>query len=212
MMSARIRSQAELSRRSGVPQPTIHRILNGTGRPTMGVVEELAKALKVPYVWLLMGVDYTQPELPDGSPAAQVDGHVQIRKVKLRLSAGISGFQIDPEYDEVELITIDPRWIAKRGLNASKLIAIDVKGDSMEPTLYDGDTVILDTSDTEPVDGVVFAVNYEGEDVVKRLVRDAGSWWLSSDSLDQRRHARKLCEGGGCLIIGKVVRRESDRI
>ena len=51
-------------------------------------------------------------------------------------------------------------------------------------------------------------MNYEGEAVIKRLTRDAGQWWLSSDNLDQRRFYRKSCRGGECIVVGRVVRRD----
>lgn len=82
----------------------------------------------------------------------------------------------------------------------------------MEPSLYEDDVVVLNTADKRPVDGSVFAVNYEGEAVVKRFSRDAGEWWLTSDNPDQRKHHRKVCRGDACIIIGRVVRKESDRI
>jgi len=82
----------------------------------------------------------------------------------------------------------------------------------MEPTLYEDDLVILNTADTQMVDGAVYAFNYEGQAVVKRLSRDAGEWWLTSDNPDQRKYHRKLCRGGDCIIIGRVVRKESDHI
>ncbi|MGK5080511.1 hypothetical protein [Janthinobacterium sp. HLX7-2] len=37
-------------------------------------------------------------------------------------------------------------------------------------------------------------------------------WWLTSDNPDQRKYHRKLCRGNECLIVGRVVRKESDRI
>lgn len=80
----------------------------------------------------------------------------------------------------------------------------------MEPSLYEGDLVIVNTADAQPQDGVVFAVNYEGEPVVKRLSRDAGQWWLTSDNTDQRKYHRKVCRGSDCIVIGRVVRKESD--
>jgi phage repressor protein C with HTH and peptisase S24 domain len=82
----------------------------------------------------------------------------------------------------------------------------------MEPSLYEDDIVIVNTLDTKPVDGAVYAFNYEGEAVVKRLTRDASQWWLTSDNPDQRKYHRKLCKGAECLVIGRVVRKESDRI
>lgn len=146
--------------------------------------------------------------------AAETDDpdFVQIPMVELRLSAGVTGFQTDPDRRDGGTLGMRRSWIERSGFNPAKLIAIQVRGDSMEPSLYANDIVVINTADTQPVDGQVFAVNYEGEAVVKRMVRDAGEWWLTSDSLDQRKHQRKVCQGDACIIVGRVVRKESDRI
>lgn len=135
-----------------------------------------------------------------------------IPKVKLRLSAGITGFEVEPEDYDGSTTAVPTSWLDRSGLSRDKLIAIHVRGDSMEPTLYDGDLVVLNIADTEPVDGGVYAINYEGEPVVKRLERDAGNWWLKSDNADQRRHGRKVCQGEACIVVGRVVRKESTHL
>jgi phage repressor protein C with HTH and peptisase S24 domain len=61
------------------------------------------------------------------------------------------------------------------------------------------------------MDGEVFAANYDGELVVKRLVRDAGEWWLSSDNRDERRYPRKRCDEH-TFILGRIVHKQSERI
>jgi phage repressor protein C with HTH and peptisase S24 domain len=155
--------------------------------------------------------------LPPGTfrPVVVVDENdpriTVIPKVRLRLTAGISGFEVEPELEDPSTSTVPTRWIQERGFKKQHLIAIDVRGESMEPTFYAGDTVVLNTADKEPTDGAVFAINYEGEPIVKRMTRDAGEWWLTSDNVDQRRFPRKLCQGDGCIIIGRVVRRETER-
>lgn len=140
------------------------------------------------------------------------DGFIQIPMVKLRLSAGITGYQAEPERRDGGTLGMRRTWIERNQYNPSHLIAIYVKGESMEPSLYAGDIVVINTLDTKLVDGAVYAFNYEGEAVVKRLARDAGQWWLTSDNVDQRKYHRKLCQGGECIVIGRVVRKESDRI
>ena len=137
---------------------------------------------------------------------------VEIRKVKLRLSAGIVGISFDQQEIYDEPLLVQRSWVDKNGFIPSKLIAITIKGDSMEPALYEGDTVIINTADCKLNDGETYAVNYEGEAVVKRLVRDLGQWFLSSDNSDQRKYGRKSCNGNACIIIGKVVHKQSDRI
>lgn len=135
-----------------------------------------------------------------------------IRRVNLRLSAGIVGFSIDHDIDDKSPIVMQRQWFESRGYNPSKLLATGVRGDSMSPGMNDGDTVVINTEDTTPVDGVAFAINYEGELTVKRLFRDAGIWWLSSDNPDQRKYPRKQCTGDLCLIIGRIVHKQSEVI
>lgn len=81
----------------------------------------------------------------------------------------------------------------------------------MVPSLYDGDLVVVNTADTKPRDGEVFAVNYEGELVIKRVRLDAGECWLDSDAADQLRFRPRRC-GDGCFILGRVVYKQSERI
>lgn len=135
-----------------------------------------------------------------------------IKRVNLKLSAGIVGFSIDYDIEDKTPIVMRRDWFISRGYKPEKLLAVEVKGDSMQTGLYDGDTVVINTQDTTPKDGDVFAINYEGEMLIKRMVRDAGAWWLSSDNPDQRKHPRKECSGSSCLVIGKIIHKQSERI
>jgi phage repressor protein C with HTH and peptisase S24 domain len=136
----------------------------------------------------------------------------QIKKVKIKVQAGITGFQVEPEHYDGETQGVPTRWMLREGLSRDALISTTVRGESMEPALYDGDVIVVNTRDTKLVDGAVYVVNYEGEAVVKRLIRDAGQWWLSSDNADQRKYHKKQCKGAECIVIGKVVRKESTHI
>lgn len=198
----------------------LSQILNGvpssTGRPR-GVGDALARKLedgcKKPVGWM----DQSHATLPSNAKQvviAEADDpeFVQIPMVELRLSAGMTGFQTEPDRRDGGTLGMRRSWVERGGYKVASLIAIQVRGDSMEPSLYEDDIVVLNTADKRPVDGAVFAVNYEGEAVVKRFSRDAGEWWLTSDSHDQRKYHRKICRGDACIIIGRVVRKESDRI
>lgn len=140
------------------------------------------------------------------------DVYIEIRRVKLRLSAGILGFAVEYLDDsDAAPLWFRRAWLARRGWNPAKLLALNVGGLSMYPGLKHGDTVLVNTASTTPKDGKVFAVNYEGEAVIKRLVRDAGQWWLSSDNPDQATYPRKLCDEH-CILIGEVVHKQSEEI
>lgn len=136
----------------------------------------------------------------------------RIQKVKLQLRAGVTGFQTVPEIHDGSTINLPKNWVDRKGFIPETLIAISVVGDSMEPRIYEGDTVVINTSDRKLVDGEVYAVNFEGEAVIKRLVRERSEWWLFSDNPDQVKHRPKGCREGECNIVGRVVWKGSERI
>ena len=199
----------------------LSRLERGVQGYSDAVLKKIASALEVPLAAFFID-DVSQLNhsygLPPGTlmPVRVIDDDddefIRIPMVKLRITAGITGFQTEPDTSDGATLSLHEGWVKRTNLNPSKLLAIRVRGESMEPTIYEGDTVVINTADIRPVDGVVFAVNYEGESVIKRFSRDAGEWWLTSDNPDQRRHHRKICRGEACLIIGRIVRRESDRI
>jgi SOS-response transcriptional repressor LexA len=212
----------ELQRATGVPQPTIHRILSGESNdPRTKTLQPLADFFGVTVAEMrdsdlanasAAGTDGLKPgSFMRVDSAAKTDPrHTLIPMVRLRLTAGISGFDVEPEPFDGGTTTVPTSWIESKGFNREKLIAIFVRGESMEPTFYEGDLVVVNTGDERLVDGAVYAINYEGEPVVKRLTRDAGQWWLTSDSVDQRRYYRRTCDES-VKIIGRVVRKESER-
>lgn len=139
------------------------------------------------------------------------DSFIPIYRGSLKLSAGVSGFAIDFHQESGPPIFFRKDWLKSRGLNHEALIALKVSGKSMEPGLFDNDLVVVNTAATDPIDGAVFAANFEGEPVIKRMKRDAGEWWLSSDNPDKSRFPDKRCSEG-VFIIGRVIHKQSESI
>jgi phage repressor protein C with HTH and peptisase S24 domain len=215
------RGQTGLVKASGASKSVVNQWLTGKIKSMdIRYALNVERELGFSHIWLMTGEgDPRQApfhRLKGGVPVRALENDdaefVQIRMVKLRLSAGITGFQTEPERRDGGTLGMRRTWIERNNYHPDHLIAILVKGESMEPSLYAGDIVIINTLDTKLVDGAVYAFNYEGEAVVKRLARDAGKWWLTSDNPDQRKYHRKRCEGNSCLVLGRVVRKESDRI
>lgn len=220
-------SQVDLARACGVKPPSVHGWLSGKSKFLRGEnLLRAARALNVNEDWLATGTGPMHGSEKPNDPAQGLKpGTFQrveavepgdprmalIPRVRLRLRAGISGFELEPELGEDLNWMIPTAWILAKGFKRENLISIGIHGESMEPTFYAGDSVILNTADKDPSDGGIFAVNYEGEPVVKRMTRDAGHWWLTSDNADQRKYQRKVCEGDRCIIIGRVVKRETER-
>ena len=217
-------TQIELAAKSSLKQSTISDLEVGKSQGTTNLAS-LAAALGVSALWLETGKGSMAPEarsqdvleLVPGAKRVHASGAddptmTQIMKVRLKVQAGITGFQVEPEYHDGETQGVPTKWVLREGLRRDSLLAIVVRGESMEPGLHDGDTIVVNTADKQLVSGSVYVVNYEGEAVVKRMLRDAGQWWLTSDNSDQRKFHRQLCKGAECIVIGKVIRKESTHI
>lgn len=231
-------SQDELAELSGIEQSLISKLERGVIQKTTGLVA-LANALKCRSTWLDSGdgpielpidesITYllapgakqsNQPLSLTGRARSALElidlennpDYPAIRKVKFKLSAGVSGFAVDYDEEDHAPIVFNRKWYESRGLRPERLFAVRVANGSMEPGLHHGDTVVVNTEATHPTDGVVFAVNYEGELCVKRLVRDEGAWWLSSDNPNKAAYPRKRMTDD-CFIIGAIVHKQSEWI
>ena len=189
-----------LAAKTKIPQATIWRILNGESKePKESTVTKLAS---------FFGVTNDAIWGRSAAPREPGDEFVPVQRVHIRASAGITGFAVEHIEGNGPPIFFRADWIAAKRLNPAQLYALKIVGSSMEPGLWDGDLVVLDSTDTSPKDGEVFVVNYEGEVLIKRLRRDVGAWWLDSDNA---RHKPKLCDEHA-ILIGRVIYKQSERI
>lgn len=94
---------------------------------------------------------------------------------------------------------------------------IYASGQSMEPTIQHGRVVLINTSETEPVDNKVFLIcDSDGGIVLKRLVREYDSasgdmiWKMRSDNTNKRDFPDKpLPDGEHVTIVGRAVWNDS---
>lgn len=101
-------------------------------------------------------------------------------------------------------------WLARMGLRERNLHVIYVQGHSMEPTVCDGDVVLLDESQTTPRDGRIFAIlKGDGELIIKRLIQSlTGGWLIRSDNEDKRAYPDQPVSDSDIdqlQIVGRVV-------
>ena len=74
-------------------------------------------------------------------------------------------------------------WLARHGLAARNCRVIEVSGESMEPTLVDGCSILVNLAGRRRRVGRIYVVRTADGLVVKRAGRDvAGAWQLVSDN------------------------------
>jgi len=125
-----------------------------------------------------------------------------VPKVQARLCAGGGSFEVD---DRVEgYYSFRQAWLAGRG-SVDKMVLLDVFGNSMEPELKDGDTVLIDQSRTNIIAGAVYAVGIDDTIMVKRIEKHPNSLVLLSDNTRYAPISLERAEMDSVRVIGKVI-------
>lgn len=144
--------------------------------------------------------------------AANDPDYVAVRRVSVRISAGVVGYSVDNEDDGNGGSIYLPRsWIQRRGLNPERTFATSVRGLSMSPRVHEGDLVIVNPDDTTRRQRQVYAVNHDGEFTLKRVEKKHGRWYLTSDNPDQKTYPPVPCSER-TIIIGKVELLQAESI
>lgn len=211
-------SQGALAEACHISQPTISYLEkpenNATGSE---FTNRFARACNVSTAWLADEIGemtlfaLEQPEATYANPIEPGENFISITRVLFKLSAGCTGYQVEPLEGNGPPIFFRRDWIERHQYRPEKLFAVRISGASMEPGLYDGDLVVINCAEAIPLDGEVFAANYEGELVIKRLRRDCGEWWLTSDNPDKRRFGDKRCDEHASLL-GRIIFKQSEKI
>lgn len=182
LMKERGLNPHSLSLKSGVPQPTIRRILEGESKePRRDTLGKLAKFFKVTVEQLYGVTPLNQQKLNNvlqshssGIHAiddeSEIDGDydAMIEEVEIPLSAG-PGYL--PDFAETGnfRIVFQKRWLKKWGAKPEEVKLFRVDGYSMEPVLFDGDRVAVHVSNKQLKSGHVYAFLLNGETKIKRL-------------------------------------------
>lgn len=197
-------SQREVARRLGIAVNTWRRYEAGERAPDFGVLSGLAKLGWNP-TWVLTGEGEERlspgPEA-DGSPPESVATATQATDEKpapkrrsapeptdlseyalvphLSVRAAAGAGQVVESEQIVAWMAFRRTYLQMLGVPARNACLVRVRGDSMEPDLRDGDTVLVDTSDVVVRDRArIYVLRYQGspELVVKSVKRNADGAW-----------------------------------
>jgi len=130
-------------------------------------------------------------------------GLFPVRKVEARLSAGSGSLEASSK--PLGVYAFRSEWIQSKG-SPSRMVLMDVAGDSLEPYIRDGDTVLIDRSQQNIIVGKLYAVSLGNEVFIKSLHRKPGKLVLRSyntvyEPIDIDLHDESL----DFRVIGRVV-------
>jgi len=125
-----------------------------------------------------------------------------IPKVKARLCAGGGSFEVGSEIEGYYAFRKD--WLDTKGA-INKMVLMDIFGNSMEPEMKDGDTILIDESQRDVLAGAIYAVGVDDTIMVKRLEKHPNKLVLLSDNKDYSPIYLQGSEINSVRIIGKVI-------
>ncbi len=132
-------------------------------------------------------------------------GTVLIARYDTRAAAGPNHL-LDPG-TIIENISFSADWVRTvLRRNPAHLALIECSGDSMEPTLRDGDVLMVDTSVTEVQSSRIYVLDVDGALLVKRIQRMLnGSYRVISDNPRYATEVVEPSDRAPLRIVGEVV-------
>jgi phage repressor protein C with HTH and peptisase S24 domain len=130
---------------------------------------------------LLAGYFRVDEAVLGGPPGTAAAAGAQIRRLDLVASAGPGALAEDDRAQGSDYF--DPRLLVSLGVNADRSAALRARGDSMAPTIEDGDLMLVDESDRRvTARGAIFVIRIEGALMVKRVARAGEALKITSDN------------------------------
>lgn len=188
-------SQTVVAKRAGMSLSGFNQLLKGRSEPGAFKLARIAQVLRVNLEWLATGV---------GRPNGGSGGYVDIPRLDVRLAAGAGAISDLAQQIGVVPMTRD-MLLAMGRTNPEGLRFVAAEGDSMEPLISDGASVLVDTNDTRFREGV-FAFRLGDELRIKRL-RRLGLDGVEAIS-DNPRYEAEVLEGHALehfAILGRAL-------
>jgi phage repressor protein C with HTH and peptisase S24 domain len=137
---------------------------------------------------------------PTPGPVAPLTA--QVRRLDVVASAGPGGLVEHDRPLGSELF--DPRLLASLGVRENQCAVLRAQGDSMSPTIEDGDQMLVDESDRRATKRPgIFVIRLDGVLLVKRVARSGDLLHITSDNWAFP--AMPPVAQGEVAIIGRVV-------
>lgn len=156
---------------TGASKGTVTNWISGVNNPTNKRLVELAQVLKTTPSWLLTGnstPEFTQVEPWDSNTPVD-DDEVEIpffKDFSFACGAGAIGEAL---LSEKRRLRMSKATLRNKAIDKKNAVATTSSGDSMSPTIKDGDTIHLDLGRKTIKDGKIFAICHGGLFMAKRL-------------------------------------------
>jgi len=153
----------------GVSDNAIYKWLAGRGQPSVANLVALARAGRVSVEWLATGTEPAQGATASRHAVEHGD-YIFMPRNRIRFSSGREGILRSEQV--VDSIAFRAEWV-KRTLRTETrdLILIEVVGDSMAPTVEDGDLILANLAEPRFRQDGIYLLRHDSGLTVKRIQR-----------------------------------------
>ena len=173
----------------GLTSNSLYKWLDGSREPSLKAITPILENLGARIV------------LPTEDDKTLKDEYVMVPKVKAVAGAGAS-FVVDDTC--TGLYAFRREFLRREYINTADLVMMMVSGDSMEPLIRDGDTVLVDQTDNAPADGKIYVLRIDDALMVKRMEKIPGGWRVKSDNPDRGHYDLRGDELESLHVFGRV--------
>lgn len=187
-------------------QSTIGNYERGENEPSFETLQRIAEVTGQSIAFLTSEYSLQAQQAQPGYDATSTR-YAMVKRLDVQAGAGIPQENGHEEISGTHAYRRD--WLEKRGLFASACAVIEVKGESMEPTICDGDVVLINTAERKIKSGNIYAFRTEEGVRLKRLHRQLdGRVRVTSDNPNKNSYPDEwLTPDSEAEIIGIVVHR-----
>jgi phage repressor protein C with HTH and peptisase S24 domain len=193
-----------VARRADMYLSTLHRYRSGRELPSSALVS-LARATGVRLEWLATGEGSMQGENPVVTAPNPPPGYVFLPLVEARAAAGShGGLSSDNIVDFIAFSEPYLRQTLHR--NPKNLALLTASGDSMDPTIRDGDLLLVDTSARRIETSRIYVLAVGDGLIVKRIQpRLDGSLIVKSDNAVYESEVVPADQTAALIVLGQVI-------
>lgn len=190
-------SESAFAQKCKIPLSTMRKYLSGS-TPGLDKAAQIAEANGVPLEWLATGKQPTKSDSQFEEEFALIPGY------NVQVAAGHGAIARDES--PTRELAFRRKWLRFRGFHEQDLALVFAKGDSMEPTISDNETVMVDTSERKLRDGHIYVIRNGDHLLVKRVQ----TLWndgvqLLSDNKEYPPQEISSADLASLEVIGKVV-------
>lgn len=179
LLADRRETQADLARALDVKRQSVNKWMSGRSDPRKDIVAKIAEYFQVSPAWLAYGSE----------PGAYGDS-IHLESGDVVIPVYDSEFSCGPGSEHSEFpqtarfMVVTPEWLGRYAgsANRNSLALFPCVGDSMAPTIGDGDLAIIDSSQTRIVGDAIYALSYSGSFFIKRVQVLPGKIIVKSDN------------------------------